>query len=246
MPRYGSESPPESVEIFGKSYTFIEFLKRDGYSVNMLLEETLPGGGARKWVLKNSRVSWIGIPFNFLARWLSRREYAFYCDLQGLPFVPELGPRPDDFTFLHEFVEGVPLSQTRRQKVPVSAEFFAELLGAFYSLHERGYAYVDTAKKDNVIVGQNGKPYLIDFQITLGPKPWGGLPGWAYGKLVRHMQREDLYHYYKHKKRRCPEIWTDEDERNFRRGRLNAIHGVIRRPYLVVKRFFWPKERYKQ
>jgi hypothetical protein len=68
-------------------------------------------------------------------------------------------------------------------------------------MHRRGIAYVDLHKRENIIVGDDGRPYLVDFQISFDmthPRlRW--LPGvqFAFDQLCVG----DLYHLEKHVRR---------------------------------------------
>ena len=66
------------------------------------------------------------------------------------------------------YIEGNPLGR----KDEVGDEFFPGLRGILDVLHARGMAYVDLHKRENVLVGSDGKPYLLDFQIGLALPHW--------------------------------------------------------------------------
>ena len=61
-------------------------------------------------------------------------------------------------------------------------------------MHDRGAAYVDLHKRENTIVGDDSRPYLIDFQIGLRL-----LSVWSLTVVLRILQRSDLYHLAKHR-----------------------------------------------
>jgi hypothetical protein len=68
-------------------------------------------------------------------------------------------------------------------------------------MHVRGIAYVDLHKRENIIVGDDGRPYLVDFQIsfdaTILRHRW--MPGLhaAFDQLCLG----DMYHLEKHVRR---------------------------------------------
>ena len=64
---------------------------------------------------------------------------------------------------------GYPLGRDER----VSDTFFDELAELVSWLHERHMAYVDLNKRQNILMGDDGRPYLIDFQISLHLPPTG-------------------------------------------------------------------------
>jgi RIO-like serine/threonine protein kinase len=176
----------------------MELLKRDWFAENLKVRRD---GGT--WVLKRARL----IP------WLARRERAIYARLAGIPGVPALHPACGPHWFMHEYVPGRPLS--RRRAVPPT--FFDELERLVRAIHARGVAHADLSKRSNILVGEDGRPYILDFQIALT-------------RGARWLMREDLYHVAK--MRRGPR----------RRTRLNALHKrLLRLPYLRLRRLFFPK-----
>ena len=77
--------------------------------------------------------------------------------------------------------------------------FHQELRGVIATMHERGLAYVDLHKAENIIVGEDGRPYLIDFQISFArPAGWLGRL-WPVAQLFRILTNSDLYHLEKHR-----------------------------------------------
>ena len=218
----------------------IDRLKEDFFSCNELLEDE----NGRIWVLKISRFLYVGSVANGPARFLSRREQRFYARLQGVQGIPELYPVVGANFLLHEFIPG----DTLKVRKDVSDEFFDQLAELVRATHARGVASADLSKRANVIVGDDGRPYLIDFQISMGLVPPKGPLARASNAFTRHLMREDLYHVYKHKRYLRPDLLTpEEDEMSRRRSLPNKIHrNVIARPYLAVKRLIFPKGSHEQ
>ncbi len=150
-------------------------------------------------VLKVGRVAdFAGMPLQWLGKWICDREVRFYRKLADLPNVPKVLGRVGQTGFVHEYVEGRPLSKDR----PVPDGFFLQLQQLLDELHRRDVAYVDTNKPENILLGDDGKPHLIDFQISYDLhelRDWFGNRA-----ILRHMQREDFYHILKHKRRLRP------------------------------------------
>jgi hypothetical protein len=87
------------------------------------------------------------------------------------------------------FIPGHPL----RKNEAVDDEFFPRLQSLLEAMHARRIAYVDLHKRENVIVGDNGAPHLVDFQIGVM------LPDrWPWRSLFGILQQSDLYHFRKH------------------------------------------------
>ena len=187
----------------------------------------------RRVVLKVGRAtSFFGFPLRFAGRWLCRRETRFYRNLADLPNVPALLGLVGDTGFAHDYVEGRPLSRDK----PVPNGFFAQLRGLLGELHRRGIAYVDTNKPENILLGEDGRPHLIDFQISWDRRTLGG--NWFLSRWwVRRLQAEDLYHIAKHQRRLRPdEMSPDELAQANRRSPLIRLHRALTKPYFFVRR----------
>ena len=89
--------------------------------------------------------------------------------LADLPNVPALcgpirvGGKLLDNAVAHVYVPGRPLA--RYDRVP--DDFFPRLGRLLAEMHRRKMAYVDLHKRENILVGDDGQPYLIDFQISV-------------------------------------------------------------------------------
>jgi len=200
-------------------------LKEDRYARSTLLEEE----GGRRLVLKESIVRIPpGIRLPPVAALLARHEADLFERLAGLPGIPRLVDRPGPDSFLREFVEGATVWETHA----IPPGFFASLERVLRAIHARGVAYVDLAKEENVIVGADGKAWLVDFQISVARE--GPLR-----PLVGMLQREDLYHLSKMRLGRAPGEATEEDRRRVQgRSRLGRLHrATVKRAYNVLTRY---------
>ena len=176
-----------------------------------------------------------GAPLRWLGRWQCGREVGSYRYLTGLACVPPLLARVGDTAYLRAFVAGrcraraLSLTPPGRGSTPRCAR----CTGA-------GVAYVDSNKPENVLVGDDGFPYLIDFQIAwrCGPSADHTLGRWWLARL----QREDLYHALKHKRRFARESMTSDELTSVRqRSVLIRLHRLLNHPYHMVRRplFRW-------
>ncbi len=183
-------------------------------------------------VLKVSRTAdFAGVPLRWLGRWLCRRELHFYRKLADMPNVPRVLGTVGPTGFVHSFVAGQPLSKDR----PVPDGFFDRLANLFEQLHDRGIAYVDTNKPQNILLGDDGQPYLIDFQISWDSEVWYNrrISRW----ILQKLGAEDRYHLLKHKKRLRPDELTFEERRRAEhRSGLIRMHRLIFRPYFIFRR----------
>jgi len=187
-----------------------EVLKRDSFGrVERLV-------GPEGYVLR--RVACGGrIPCSaFFARLLMRRERLALNALSGLEGTPELLdpclvelPTPSgrallaSNVLLRKWVAGAPLHLTKS----LPRDFFANLDALVETMHARGVCHNDLHKEQNILVGADGFPHLIDFQLaSLHPHR---------GMLYRSRVRDDFRHVEKHRRRytrdgRAPEDAGDE------------------------------------
>ncbi len=145
-----------------------------------------------------------GLPLSGLvARQLLRRERRALQVLEGLAGVPRRlqepawasAPGPDGEApaarevLARTFLAGTPLH--RAEALP--EDFFEHLAELVEQLHQRGVCHNDLHKEQNVVVGPDGRPGLIDFQLaSVHPRR---------GRAFRARVRDDLRHVDKHRRR---------------------------------------------
>lgn len=228
MRALGKRDLPSSFEIGGTRYRHEQTIKHDFWAVTGFY---LSDAGLRV-VLKVSRTEeFAGVPLVWIGKWLCRREMRFYSRLSDLPNIPPLLGQVGSTGFVHGFVEGKPLSKDR----PVPDGFFKQLFDLLDELHRRNIAYVDTNKPENILLGDDGRPHLIDFQISYDLHELGS--NWLNRRLLRQLQKEDGYHILKHKKKlRRDEMTPEELELAGRKSWLIRSHRFITKPYFLLRR----------
>jgi predicted Ser/Thr protein kinase len=136
-----------------------------------------------------------------LARFLLARERRALEALQGLAGVPRLEHgadlaalplepgAPRGAVLVRSFVAGEPLH--RAEALP--EDFFERLAELVGELHRRGVCHNDLHKEQNVVVGADGYPHLIDFQLASCHA--------GRGRLFASRAHDDLRHVAKHRRR---------------------------------------------
>lgn len=238
----GRQNAPETLTVAGRTYRFYKLFKHDFFALTaMYLDETPPATDELKGetptyaVLKIQRTYHLfGFPMQWLGRIVANHEIGIFEKLQGVAGVPAFLGRYGRTGFLHAFVPGEPLTPQH----PFTPKFFDDLHQLFTDIHARGIAYVDSNKRENILFGDDGKPWLIDFQISFRSRSF--LSRW----FLKHMQAEDWYHYYKHKTRLMPQHCTPEEiARAERQSWLIKLHRFFAQPIIRVRRKFL--SRYK-
>jgi hypothetical protein len=94
------------------------------------------------------------------------------------------------YALARQYIAGHPLGS----KEPVANDFFPRLARLLAELHDRQMAYVDMHKRENVIVGDDGQPYLIDFQVSHHLRTEMPLVAWLARRVLRTLQATDDFH----------------------------------------------------
>lgn len=228
MRALGKKNLPETIDIDGIAWRLVRTHKHDFWAVTGFYENDR----GERAVLKMGRTEpFAGVPFEWAGRYLCRREIRFYTRLSDLPNVPPIIARVGSTGFLHAFAPGAPLSKER----PIPDGFFDRLRDLMLELHRREIAYVDANKPENILLGEDGLPHLIDFQISWDLHELGDnfINRW----LLKRFQRADIYHVLKQKRRLRPDELCDaEREAVARRSSFVRIHRVITKPYFKFRR----------
>jgi hypothetical protein len=235
--RISMRSYPEHVTIDNELFHFEKILKEDFFSINALYKN--PHGV--RYVLKVSGFNFIfGSLLRPLAFFFSWREYKIYQMIKDIDGIPALGPRCGWSGYFHRFIEGKTLHELEEGFV-LPDDFFDKLMAIIEQLHARRIFYLDLNKRGNIIVGDDLKPYLIDFQISLFFKkrsgPWGRLSD----RLFNFLIREDIYHVFKHKRHFQPQLTTPRESDLATRTHFNVtLNRYFGTPYRKLKRLIYP------
>ncbi len=200
----GAGEPPVEVSIDGRAFTRVEIFKHDSWAATAVYADDR---GDRVVCKFNRAQPALGVGLGWLGRRLAVREMRALDRLRDLPNIPApCGPvrvhgRELPNAAARVFVPGHPLAANEQ----VGDDFFPELLDLLTAMHRRGIAYVDLHKRENILVGDDGRPYLIDFQISFDathPRVrW--LPGIR--DVFEMLRQSDLYHLAKHVNRHRPD-----------------------------------------
>lgn len=236
----GKSDPPPEIELDGQPYRRVDILKHDSWAATALYE-----GERGKIVAKFNRKQPIfAFPMHWLGRLLAAREARILKLLADLPNIPcysgelTVAGEAQPHAVAHDYVEGHPFERGER----VDDSFFPTLQNFVKDIHARDLACVDLSKRENIIVGDDGQPYLVDFQISvILPGRWPG-NSWPTRKLLRLAQGADDYHVLKHFSDSRPDLLTAEQRaaavnrpwliRAFRR--LGNPTRSLRRRFLVL------------
>lgn len=188
----GRDEPALEIEIDGRRYHRVDVFKHDSWAATARYR-----GPDQDVVCKFNRAQSIfGLPMSWLGCKLARREALALRRLAGVRGIPALcGPvfvqgRKLENAVAHVYIPGHPLGTQEH----LSDEFFPELLTLLREVHRHDIAYVDLHKRENIVVGEDGRPYLVDFQVCFGLWfPHLAKSAWL-RSVLRSLQQADLYH----------------------------------------------------
>ncbi len=231
---YG-EDIPNQIEFGGKLYIKEKTFKYDFFAGTGLYKLQ---DGAEKIVVKIYRQrAFFGLPTKWIGKLLVSREIKFYKKLSDIEGVPKFLGRVDSTGFAHEYIPGRPLARD----LPVPDDFFDRFEDLLKTIHSKGIAYIDLNKPSNVLLGDDDRPYLIDFQISYSTS---NLPIFrSFSKLVlSQLQCEDWYHFGKLKRRIRPDLLSEEElQATYNCSLLIRFHRFITRPYFIIRRWAMKK-----
>jgi hypothetical protein len=233
----GRADLPARIRLADAEYTHTRTYKHDFFAATGLY-----GGPGGQIVLKVGRAAPLfGLPMSWLGRFLMQREEEIYRAAGDLPGVPRWLGRWGETGLIHAYVEGHPL----QPRESVDELFFPRLAELLDELHRRHIAYVDLEKRENIIVDDDGRPHLIDFQISWY---WPAGTGCRQGLrrlipeelgqfMLARLKEGDLYHLLKHRRRHEPEALTPEQRAaSYRHGGLISLHRRLFRPLTLLRR----------
>jgi len=225
----GRDDPPAQIVVDGQTYRRVAVFKHDFFAATALYE--CPAG---RIVLKlGRRARFLGLPLAWIGRLLVTHESRLYELVDGIPGVPRFTGRWGDHAFTHEFVEGHELAKGD----VVDDAFFDRLTALIDELHRRDMAYVDLEKRENILVGDDGRPYLIDFQISWHVPANRGGRTWPARLILHALQDADRYHLLKHRRRQRPDLMSLAELNASRDPPLSiAWHRVLFRPFTRLRR----------
>jgi len=138
---------------------------------------------------------------------LIRREFGALRKLIGTLGIPRLVGVVDRYALIMEHIPGTSLADI--ESGYLDNEFYARLREVVDRMHSRGVAHCDLRSRGNIMRGDNGQPYIVDFAACVF-RGWGINPftRWIFHQFVLADRNAVLL-----AKQRCsPELLTDEEK----------------------------------
>jgi len=225
----GARELPPILIAGGCEYRHVRTFKHDFFAATGLYE-----GSKGKVVLKvMRRARLLGLPMDWLGGLLARHEVRLYRLTQAVEGVPRLIGPWGLTGFVHEFVEGRPLAKEDRP----DDRFFPRLSAMLDEIHARKMAYVDLEKRENILLGTDGMPFLIDFQISWHVPLNRGGGTWMARLILGILQSSDRYHLLKHWRRHRPDqLETEKIADSYQAPFWIRWHRAVFRPLTRLRR----------
>lgn len=100
-------------------------------------------------------------PF-FISR--EMKALALLRDIEG---IGRQGYRLGHETMAYPYIRGVPLSSLKKDKEKLPAAFFRQMEKMIRAMHRRDLVHLDLRNLGNILCGDDGRPYFLDFQSSL-------------------------------------------------------------------------------
>lgn len=110
-----------------------------------------------------------GFVRHILGPWLINREIRAYEALDRHPSVPHYLGKLDRMAFALEYRPGERMSRSLKGRV--RSDFISMLQESIANMHRLGVVHLDLRHRSNVLVGEDGRPVLIDFASAICGKP---------------------------------------------------------------------------
>jgi len=164
-----------------------------GRWANAVLSLLRADGG--QWIVKDFRPRSFVVR-NTIGRFLIRRELRALARVAGLNGVPADAFRIDAHAIAYRHVPGITLTESAAERR--NPDFFAAFERVLREVHARGIVHLDVRNGRNVLITEDGRAALIDFQSHLGTSR---LP-----RVARQwLERFDMAGVYKHWERHHPQ-----------------------------------------
>ncbi|MBN1105647.1 MAG: hypothetical protein JXL84_19720 [Deltaproteobacteria bacterium] len=162
---------------------------------------------------------------NLIGRFLVWREQKAYRRLKGLEGVPSLLRVIDGQALVLQRIDGENLENLEtRRKLPRS--FFDELESLVREVHRRGLVHCDLKRAPNILVGRDGKPYILDWSASVFRHEF---PFFPLNRIYERLLSDDFNAVTKVQLRHCPEEVSAERKRNyFARGPAEVFVRSLR------------------
>lgn len=172
---------------------------------------------------------------NIIGRFLIWREHKAYKKLQGLIGVPVCYGVIDGLALALEEIPSQPLEK-HNKNIKLSRTFFDDLKNIVDSFHRVGLAHSDLKNGANVLVGDDGRPYIVDWSASISQKEFRFFP---LNRIYLRFVLDDYFAIIKLKMRYASETLTLEERRQYAKRShmekgIRAIRDRLRKVFKKI------------
>ena len=162
---------------------------------------------------------------HILGRFLIWREKKAYKKLEGFAGVPALLGSIGHTALIIEEIQGRDIGSFEVGK-NLDEKFYRDLEELIERMHDRGIAHCDLKRAPNIMIGNDGKPYIIDWAASISKSEFRLFP---LNLIYERFIRDDLNAVTKIKLKYLPEsVSAEEKLRYTERSRAEKFIRAIR------------------
>jgi len=162
---------------------------------------------------------------NIAGRFLVWREKRAYQKLKGIKGIPAFYGVIKGPALVMEEVQGKNL-HVAHQTSGITQQFYSDLYLLIEMIHNAGFAHCDLKRAPNIIAGDDGRPYIVDWSASISRSEFGFFP---LSLIFNRFMRDDLDAIIKLKLKYTPELVSPEERANYlNRGLFERVIRDIR------------------
>lgn len=162
---------------------------------------------------------------NIIGRFLVWREKKAFKRLEGLSGVPVLFGSTGGIALIIEEIQGTNI-ETMEVVKTLDEDFFEELIKLIHEFHERGIVHCDLKRAPNIMRGNDGRPYIVDWAASISRSEFCFFP---LNSIYNRFLQDDFNAVTKLKMKYRPEsVSLEEKLRYIERSRAEKIIRTIK------------------
>jgi RIO-like serine/threonine protein kinase len=171
---------------------------------------------------------------NIIGRFLVWREKKAYERLKGVMGVPTLYRVIEGLALVIEEIPGKNI-ESMETVANLPNTFFEDLRILVEAIHERGLAHCDLKRAPNIILGDDGKPYILDWAASISKKEFGCFP---LSLIYERFIQDDLNAIIKIRLKHHPEEVSPEEKNRYANRGMGEkfIRGIKNKVMFFLKK----------
>jgi len=148
---------------------------------------------------------------NIVGRFLVWREKKAYEKLNGIKGVPVFYRVINGLALVMEEIPGENLKAVHKT-IGISEQFYSDLYSLLTAIHKAGLAHCDLKRAPNIILGDDGRPYIVDWSAAIFKDEFRFFP---LSLIFKRFVRDDMNAIIKLKLKYNPEMVSPEEKNQY-------------------------------